>query len=398
MSILDQSASLGGSVIDPIAAKIKNPFSTTVPNNGERPQDFPGGFTISEYVDGTLDQTTIVRLVGNMLPFQPFEWEGKQRLVKEFYPGNPEMAVQVMGPEEGPLVVRGRFKDKRYRDPAYYGVAYQYNLAINEIRKRGNLLKFGLIGAAGNWIRWGFLERGHFKMNKQSWIDYEIEFVVVSENQPVNNYFSADEKQAPSAINQNLINQAASFQSNYSSVPKSMPLSIAGAINNLISGVAKNINLVTNFVNTVLTTAQDIENSGQRALGLIKNARSSLSKFNRQIDTIAHTFVNYSSQGAAAGQVKDTYRNLSFVHESISGSTQLSQYLAKMQAQFESIVLTVPKARYRVQSGDTLQNISIKFFGISDNWTKIFDHNKLSSTDLATATWTTKPILEIPNV
>jgi len=393
MSIFDKSASVGSGLLDPIAAILKNPFSTTVKNNGERPHDFPGGFQIIEYVDGTPKNDTIIRLIGNMMPFQPFTWAGEQRLVKEYYPGNPEASVQVLGPKEGDLVIKGRFKDKRYKDPSYYGVAHQYNLAINEMRKRGNLVKFGMHGMGADWFRFGFIERGEFKMNKISWIDYEIALFVLSETKPKNNFFASKEKNSPSSVNQNLINSAASFQEHYSAVPTSMPQSLAGALNGLISGIAKNINLVTNFVSTAISTAQDLQSSANRALGLIKNARANISVFKRQINSFHHGWSTLAYPGGASTQAKSTYSNLSYLHETGKATVPMSLYLAKMQVQFEAISKTVPKARYKVQVSDTLQNISIKFYGVSDSWTKIYDHNNLSSTVLVPG-----KILEIPKL
>jgi nucleoid-associated protein YgaU len=393
VSFLSAPADLASSVSDPIAALIKNPFSTTVPNGGLRPNDFPGGFQISEYVNGVLNPTSVIKWLNNAMPMQPFSWGGEQRLVKEYYPGNPEAAVHVLGPKEGPVIVKGRWKDKRFKDPSYYGVAYQYNLALNAMRKRGNLVKFGMHGVAGDWIRFGFIEKADFKMNKLSWIDYEVEFFVVSETQPKNNYFAAPEKNSPSAVNQNLINAATAFQSTYSTVPKSMPQSLAGAINGLIGDVAKNINLVTNFVGTVISTAQSVEDSANRALGLIKNARANISKFNRQINSLVNGFSTLSSSGSAANKTRDTYTNLSYMTESMAGTHSLSAYLQQMQAQFESLSRNIPKARYKVQVTDTLQNISIKFYGVSDNWVDIYDHNKLQTTQLTPGT-----ILEIPKL
>ena len=68
-------------------------------------------------------------------------------------------------------------------------------------------------------------------------------------------------------------------------------------------------------------------------------------------------------------------------------------FLAKLQMQFEAIRKTLPKARYKVQAGDTLQRISIKYYGTPNSWDKIYDHNKLTSTDLTRGT-----VLEIPNL
>jgi len=394
MSILDGDPTSSTSQLDPIAAVIKNPFSTTVKSGGLRPADFPGGFQIIEYVNGKAVTSTQLRLVGNMMPMQPFTWAGEQRMVEEYYPGNPEPAVQILGGKEDPITIKGRFKDKRYKDPSYYGVAYQYNLAINEMRKRGNLVKFGMHGIAGNFFRWGFIKRGEFKMNKLSWIDYEIEFLVVSYKQPKNNYFAAPEKKAPQDVNQNLINAAANFTQNYSSVPKTMPLSIAGLMNNITGAVAANLKVVTGFVNTILSTAQSIEDSANRAIGLIKNTRNFLYQTRTKIGQLENGFNSISGTiGPAAKQTIAAYKNMQYLHETAASTITLSQYLAQMQVQFEQIAKTVPKARYKVQIGDTLQRISVKFYGVADDWNAIYTHNNLTTTAL-----TPGQILEIPNL
>jgi nucleoid-associated protein YgaU len=391
MSILDSSAAAGSSALSPVTNAIKNPFSSTVQNNGERPADFPDGFEIYEYING--QQTGYLQLNGNMMPFIPFEWDSEQKISTEYYPGNKEAVVHLMGQRQGDLVIRGRFKDKRYKDPSFYGVSYQMCLALEAIAGRGNILKFGLEGPGGKWIRWGIMQKPSFKMNKLSWIDYEIKFMVISDEQPTNYFFADPEKQAPDSINFSLIAAAADFQSSYSAVPKTMPLSIAGAINNLISGVAANMNLVTNFVQTIISTGADIAASANRALGLIANARASISSMTRQIDSVEHSFTSMSVSGPPAQRAVSTMSNIAYIQEAQQGTFQLSQYLEAMQTQFEAIALTIPIARYRVKKSDTLQNISITFYGVSDYWTNIYDHNKLQSTQLIEGA-----ILEIPHL
>lgn len=399
MSIISTPADAGGSVLDPIAATLKNPFSTTVSQKGDRPADFPGGFQIIEYINGVAQNglngapNTIIRLVGNLMPMQPFAWEGEQRIVKDYYPGNPEAAAQVLGPKENDVTIHGRFKDKRYKDPSYYGVSYQYGLLCDAMRTRGNLIKFGMHGIAGDWFRWGFIEKSSFKMNKQSWVDYEITFSIVSTHQPINDYFSAPEKQAPSGVNANLINSANAFNSTYSTIPTSVPRSIADVMNGLISDVAKNINLVTNFVNSITSTIQSVEQSAVRALGLIKHVQTTLYEFQQTCDSITHAFSKNTGAGSAPTSVFSFYNAYAFILNASADTVPMQAYLKQMQAQFQAIAQQVPKARYKTVQKDTLQKISMKFYGVSDYWSNIQDHNHLQSTAL-----TPGQILEIPNV
>lgn len=392
MSILDTSAASGQAALDPILATIQNPFSTTVPNNGERPDDFPDGFEITEYINGK--KSSYLQLNGNMMPMIPFEWDSEQHIAKDYYPGNKEAVAHIMGVRQGDITIKGRFKDKRYKDPAFYGVSYQMCLALDAMSARGNLLRFGFEGPGGKFIRWGFLEKPKFRMEKLSWIDYELQFFVVSDTQPENAFFADPEKEIPDAINFSLIASAAAFQTKYSAVPKSMPLSIAGKINKLTSGIAKNINLVTGFVQAIISTGADVAASANRALGLIRNARNTINGFNRQIDSVAHSFSSLSTGGAtAAQQVTSTFTNLAFIHEATAATLPLSQYLQHMQTQFEAIAKTIPIGRHRVVKSDTLQTISIKFYGVTDYWQNIYDHNQLQSTLLIEGA-----VLEIPRI
>ncbi len=393
MSVLDQASSAGGNFLDPIAGLIKNPFSKKVGNNGEMPNDFPNGFVITEYVNGRPVKETQLQLLGNMMPMQPFQWGGEQRLVENFYPGNPEQATHVLGAREKEVTIHGRFKDKRYKDPSYYGVSYQFSLLVREMRRRGNLVKFGMHGLNGDWFRYGYIKSEDFKMNKLSYVDYEITFTVMSETQPKNNYFTGEDKSSPDSINNSLIASALAFQSTYSAIPKSMPQSIAGALNDIIGGVAKNVNLVTNFVGTVISTAQDIQASANRALGLIKNARTQLSIFRRQIGALGFGFTNLSSQGNPKGQATDTFQNISYLSDIIAALGLLTLSLGKMKSQITAISKTTTLSRHKVQSGDSLQRLASKYYGTQDSWKLIYDHNKLQSTAL-----TPGAILEIPKL
>jgi LysM repeat protein len=391
MSILNQALQFQNR--DTLAATIRNPFQKGIAPTGLMPQDFPNGFVITEYVNGVPLESTQIQLVGNLMPMQPFQWTGEQRLVTDYYPGNPEAVVQVLGGKEGNLVIHGRLKDKHYQDKTYYGVSYQLAMLLDEMRKRGNLLRFGMHGISASWIRYGFLEKTDFKMNKLSYIDYELTFFIISDKQPKNNFFAVDEKAAPSSLNQNLINAATTFNTTYSSVPTSMPQSIAGVINDAVSAIATQVGYVTNFIDTIVTTEQDIQASANRALGLIKNARTYISQLRRTFGALPSAYSSLSSSGSPKKQFTDSQANIAFLNEIIAAVHSIGRQLAQMQSSFEKSFTTTPTTRYRIIDGDTLQRIAIKFYGAPDNWEKIYDHNKLQSTVLVIGT-----VLEIPKL
>lgn len=63
-------------------------------------------FTLKEEGGGVLT------LTGRALPYLPLSITGKQRAEFTWYPGSPAATVQMLGPEEGAITIRGFWKDK----------------------------------------------------------------------------------------------------------------------------------------------------------------------------------------------------------------------------------------------------------------------------------------------
>jgi hypothetical protein len=59
----------------------------------------------------------IIILRGRAMPFEGVDWPVEQRTKKTLYPGNPDATIQVLGPEELPTVMEGKWDD-RYMDGA----------------------------------------------------------------------------------------------------------------------------------------------------------------------------------------------------------------------------------------------------------------------------------------
>lgn len=76
-----------------------------------------------------------------------------------------------------------------------------------------------------------------------------------------------------------------------------------------------------------------------------------------------------------------------------NSGTFLASILQKFKVQFLDLTDTLPLGRHFVREDETLQSISIKFYGNAEQWKTIYDHNNLSSADI-----TTGQILEIPRI
>lgn len=388
---------------DQILSTLVNPFAKKVPDLFG--PDFPGGFVIQEIING-VPVAQPLALVGNQLPMIPFSFGGEQKIVKDYYPGNSEPSVQVLGARETDIVVKGRLKAKRFKNPSgkkdasgLYHAPENIQREMDAIRIRGNLLQLIL----GEWKRFAYLEKTHFEVSQLSRIEYELTFSIVGFNTPTNCKFIDITKQLPFDVNKQLILLAQQFES--SRTPPGFPKTLSGVINGYISDVASIIKVGTNFIDTTMKAVEDVTSSLNRGIGLVKNMRTSIVQFKRRLGNIGHgitslgTTYHNDTKGLSSETRRlslitvNTYRNSSYLNTLAHQSTQMELLLAKLSSQFAMIKATTPQARYLIKQNDSLQKIAVKFYNNADNWKIIYDHNHLTSTVLTPAT-----LIEIPRV
>lgn len=351
--------------------------------------DFEDGLEIIEIVDGRPREKDKVVLVGSFMPHIPFEFGGTQQIVKEYYPGSSEPVVQVMGPREDDTTIKGILKTKRFKDASLKDAAMEYQLLIDAIRIRGNMVRVTL----GEWVRYGFIESTKFEMKRISEISYEIKLSIMSRTPPIGWKFAVEEND-PISANKTVTEAAAAALALQSNVPTTMPKSIIDDINGFISGVADQVHKVTSFVDSAISDVDQLAKSANRAIGMIKFVRAYISRTNRNLGLIVASLKTapdvFKSEAQKTG---DTIRNLNYV-DSVRGSNYtLAAYLADLQTKFAALSKTVPMFRHRVSQGDSLQKISIKYYNDASHWQTIYDHNKLSSTQLVVGS-----VLEIPKI
>jgi nucleoid-associated protein YgaU len=385
--------------VDILSQKLKSPFDRyksaekikqDLKGAHER-NDFKNGFVITPYSkNGNPLTNDVVALLADAMPIQPFVFGGQQKIVKDYYPGNSEPTVQVIGPQENDITINGRIKSKRIKvgagdnkeDLRLYPQYVQES--IEAIRVAGLLVRLNL----GSWQRYGFIQDATFNMKNLSDIEYKINFIIVGFNQPKDYIVRDANKQAiPYNKNKETAKKMAELlNSTFGKAPDSMPKSFADQINSAISDVAAAVNLVTGFVDTVLGEVDSVKASVQRALGLIKNARNQCTTFQRRIGSLIP-----SGGVDQATRINGGYANSAFIASSLSGVAAIVALLAGLVPQLKAITQTIPLGRHRVASGDTLQKIAMKYYKDASKWEDIYDHNNLSDTALVVGS-----ILEIP--
>ena len=360
--------------------KIKNPFEKKV-NSPFRGADFPEGFIIEELDNLNNTVKTTIKLAGNYMPKIPFTFGGEQRIKKDFYSGHSEPVMQILGTMESDMEIRGDLKDRRYKKQKFFGISTEIQELIDAIRIRGNLCRFRL----GEWQRYGFIEKTEFDMRKLSDLSYRIGLSIVGFNAPKNAKFLERTREVPFGISDKLLAEAEKFQKKFTTIPKSVPVSIGDLINELTNAVATAIKLVTDFVDTVFSVIDDIKKAIARAKGLIKHVMNKLREYRNRIGGIQHFDPNLS--------LASRYINASFYTAAIASAYSLGSLMNRFRAQFSNLANDFPLGRHLVRVGDTLQKISTKFYGTPDNWVEVQDFNKLTTTALVTG-----DILDIPRL
>ena len=379
-----------GSIIETpaknISQSIRNPFGlfTRTVQRDLRSDDFPDGFTITPIRMGLEVPDSRVRLLGSFRPFVPFEWGGELRTVMEYYPGNREPVVQVLGTQESEMAIRGRFKAKQFPDYEMRDVPAEMTNLLDALRIQGDVCVFRM----GEWKRYGYVKKTMFKMVNLADIEYELTLEIVGFTLPVQCQILDVVKRVPFEINKDLIDSALEFNANYSAIPAEMPGDIATFISGQISAVVEAINVVTGFIDDTITTVEDVASTYQKALGAVKYAMVSLLRFKRRLSTVEKSVTITTNDFFTMGK---KYELSSYMTDAMIAGNSILLILAQIRARFAELAKTIPLARYRVKDGDSLQRISVTYYRDSSRWKDIYDHNKLTSTEL-----TAGSVLEIP--
>lgn len=350
--------------------------------------DFAEGMRIEEIVDGRPVEDTAITLVGNFMPIGSLEFGGTQKIVKEYYPGNAEPVVQVMGAQEDDVNLKGRMRTKRFKDVELRLAADEYQRQLDAIRRRGNLVRVTL----GEWVRYGIIEKGTFKLYRLTDIEYDIVLSVIGLNPPSNCKFTDTLDDNILAANRELSDAVAEALAEYRNYPDEMPRSLSEFLNDQISVVADAIGLVTGFIDGVFQSVENVQASAARGVGLIKNARAKISNYQRRVGAIELSLANLGgSVGISGLKSAARYTNMDHITKTLGGFMAFSVMLRKLQEKYAALAATVPYKRHLVQDGDNLQRLAMRYYGNQDLWEKIYEHNKLTSTTLTSGT-----VLEIP--
>lgn len=144
-------------------------------------------FTLSEVNGITLT------LKDRALPYRPISINGRQRAEFTWYPGSPNATVQMLGPEEGVISLRGFWKDRFLAGSGNVEVTGTGAVGLPSADTVSDLVKLvDQMRRSGRQISltWDSLARyGHITSFTQTWhnhhdCEWEMEFSVISQEDP----------------------------------------------------------------------------------------------------------------------------------------------------------------------------------------------------------------------
>lgn len=350
---------------------------------GRPAPNFPNGFVFTEVALGVEDLDNAIALVGTMMPKNNLGFGSSQRISKEFYAGSSEPVIQIMGYQEEDITLTGEFNLKTIKDTSLFdgkeSAAVQIQESIENMMKRGNLIKFTL----GEWKRYGFISSVNFKLYDLTRIEYEIKLMIASKNIPKNYYLVQADSNDIYSPNTKLAKEMQKQMDAMNAIPKEVPLTVTDVLRNSISNIANSINLVTSFVEGSLDDIEKMQNSAHRAIGLIKNARAFVARNQRAIGRIARNSGTLGSKFTDEVEAATaTIKNIEFINRVEATNKDMSALLGDIQRKYQKLISSLPLKRHFVKEGDSLQSLSIQYYGSVDNWEKIKSHNKLLSNEL----------------
>lgn len=382
--------------------------------------DFADGLQITEVTDVSGfdpngESGNTVFLAGSHLPKAPFTWGGSQRITKEYYPGNPEPAVQVLGSKESNVVLEGRWHTRHHKDG---GLVWKLQDYFDALRLRGNLIYLRL----GTWARYGYIEENEFRMKNLRDIEWKLTFTILGKEKPFFNFFADTVQEVSLDLGVKMAVATASIVQ----IPVlPYPNDILDVISTAVAGLFAKVSAVTKFIDGVLSLAEKTIAQIQRCILLIKSVRSEIARFKRRlgflkvdVEDISTSFNSLERRrysDAINKAIRDIQHKpslpvavtglsattLAMLSKDASKSSaanirttpSLETMLSRLDKQLKAIARTIPQARHLVQAGDTLAKIAIRYYKDAEQWKRLYDHNKLTSTLLVSGT-----VLEVPKL
>ena len=351
-----------------------------------------------------LEEEGGVTLVLNerFLPYRPITIGGKQRAEFTWYPGSPEATVQMLGPEEDSIQLRGFWKDKFYGETSVgYGSTDDY--------RRGQIAGYGLDRVANVaalvqavdamrrmgrriTLKWsGLLRVGHITGFRQTWhnvhdCEWELDFTVVSQGEKTVPVVAAVQITPPD-LYQQALKQAIIIQDSIIAASRvndvlaltnqaSVGLNAAAVLVQAATGALYDV--ARGYTSAYVTVTQGLRRVVSIQTGAIAGTSTVLrTTFDTALSEF-YSFGQYGDQDNTPLGVQLAADNLRRTVARDFRATQRTFAFNRRQAAVEATG-TNAQVQTQITTADTdLRTVSQNAYGTSDYWRPLMTYNGLS--------------------
>lgn len=343
------------------------------------------------------------------LPYRPLTISGKQRAEFTWYPGNPEATVQMLGPEEGVINLRGFWKDRFIQGT---NAAKLFNSGEFLLGQLPGLATLGqalptvsaLVQAVDDMRRmgrritlsWAGLTRvGHITSFVQHWnnvhdCEWEMDFSVLSQGEATVPTVTAS---APNLADQAVqaIQQAEDFATELLASTTKLSDASLTYRNAFATAVTQFDIITTAAASTVYNAASSVASYEQApfdaarriaasASGLVVSASQALGGVIDRALADVIEFGSWFGQDEAPMGIQiagnSVQRSVRNAVQSVRYNNAISRFMIEQQLQQELL------ASFIAPQNMDLRDVSTRYYNTPDNWQQIMQFNGLSSSKL----------------
>lgn len=347
-------------------------------------------FSLDEEGGGSL------RLTGRALPYAPLTVGGKQRAEFTWYPGSPQATVQMLGPEEDSIALRGYWKDKFIigSNTAVYLPNGTYESAISSVldlvkivddmRRMGRRIK----------LSWDSLIRyGHIVSFTQTWhtghyCEWEMEFAVASQEEET---VAAGARPAIAladiaAQSTQLAEDVRAAKIGIVTDPNLNPLQTAAKLLNDLDNLL--LGWTNQLVNVAQITTASLTLPSNSARQVMATASGNITAISQAVGTGVDTalsevyvFNEFSGQDATPFGVQLNGASYQRYYNSALRSVRYSNATWRYEATKE--LQDELRASFVAAKAMDLRDVSTRFYGNANSWRDLMLYNGLQTSDLA---------------
>jgi hypothetical protein len=352
-------------------------------------------FTIAEQTG----RKRVLILKERALPYRPFTLSGSMRAETTWYPGNPIASMQVLGNEEAPTTITGRWADRFLRSIDDEGRAVQASAiallgtggagatqpvanvvelakTVDSIRREGQVVEV-------TWdqqIRHGIVEQFVQIWDRAEILNWEITFKWISQGErevPISFALEVDQKSLSAKFN-TLYDQLHTSLA----APFSLVEDIQRALDEMDAIISDAIGSITdttaNITDAVLTPATAVK----RTLAAMETIKEGALRIENIVSSkAARALINTDEIDALS-------QGQTLTAESYVRGVKISARLLKTTAAEQNDTLTRRDdeqeilAVFTAHTNMDLRDVSTRFYGTQEEWRRLLKYNGLTSSKL----------------